>query len=60
MEEEYVSMINDTEREKQDFYHYGHETQYITRKQVEELLNGKMIAMHINDGEYGAFIQLKD
>lgn len=55
-----VDIINDTEKEREAYEGYGCETFYITKEQLKELSDGKIIAIHINGGEYGAFIKLKE
>ena len=53
-----VEMIDDT-KEARDKYGYlwGCSEHIITRSQVEELLNGKVMVM--NDGEYVTFVRME-
>ncbi|MCQ2075729.1 MAG: hypothetical protein MJZ20_01650 [Bacteroidaceae bacterium] len=56
-----VDMIdNNLEGREQFGIAYGAEDLYISKKQVEELLNGKTIAVDVNCGEYSVFISLDD
>lgn len=56
-----VDMIdNNLEGREQFGIAYGAEDFYISKKQVEELLNGKTIAVDVNCGEYSVFISLDD
>lgn len=55
-----VDVINDTKKDREGYEHYDFETFYVTKEQLQELSQGKIIAIHIQGGEYGAFIKLKD
>ena len=53
-----VEMIDDTEEARDEYGHlFGSSEHIITRSQVEELLNGKVMAM--NDGEYVTFVRME-
>lgn len=45
------------EMEKYGFY-WGYSEYELTKEQVQQLLDGKIIA--VNDGEYSAFFRLKE
>lgn len=56
-----VDVIDNSREGREKFgIAYGAEDFYISKKQVEELLNGKTIAVDVNCGEYSAFISLDD
>lgn len=53
-----IKMIEDTKEARDNYgYLWGCSEHTITRSQVEELLNGKVMAM--NDGEYVTFVKLE-
>lgn len=53
-----VEMIDDTEEARDKYgYLWGCSEHIITRSQVEELLNGKVMAM--NNGEYVTFVRME-
>lgn len=57
----YINMIDNNIEGREEFgFAYGAEELYISKKQVEELLNGKTIAVDVNCGEYSVFISLDD
>lgn len=56
-----VDMVDNSREGREQFgIAYGAEDLYISKKQVEELLNGKTIAVDVNCGEYSVFISLDD
>ncbi len=54
---EVIMLPKGTKRNKIDWL-YGGEEYYITKKQIEELLNGSIIYLPVND-EYGVVIRFK-
>lgn len=56
-----IDMIDNSLEGREKFgIAYGAEDFCISKKQVEELLNGKTIAVDVNCGEYSVFISLDD
>lgn len=54
-------IIENTYEAKAKFgFNYGAETYFITKEDIEALLNGKALATDINYGEYSLFIELKE
>ena len=52
-----VEIIEDTQMARDEFGHsYGSEIRFITNEQIQELLNGKMIAF--SNGEYTIFMHI--
>lgn len=53
-----VEMIENTKEAKNNYgFLWGCTEHTVTKKQVQELLNGKVMAM--NDGEYVTFVSLE-
>ena len=53
-------IIENTYEAKEKFgFNYGAETHFITKEDIEALLNGKALATDISGGEYSLFIELE-
>lgn len=58
-EQTHVTIIGNTKQEFDDYgHHYGSELCYITKEQIQDLLEGKIAAIAINEYEYTLFIAL--
>ncbi len=63
MEQEDVTdnfeIIDNNQESKDEFGHnYGSDTKYMSREDIDALLNGRLLATDINGGEYTLFIAL--
>lgn len=56
---ELVSVVEDSYCAMKEYgFYWGCDTFEITKEQIEQLLNGKLLAM--NNGEYSTFIRLRE
>lgn len=54
------TIIENTKKAQNEFGHnYGSDTYYISKEDIQALLNGKQLACEINGNEYSLFIVLE-
>ena len=55
------TIIENTKEAQDEYGHnYGSDTYYISKEDIQALLNGKQLACDINENEYSLFIVLKE